>query len=811
MRHLFDAPLDRLTAADPGMVRMRQALRTAVSVVLAISVLALLRLPITVIMLGTIVAMMSAMSIKDQTAGAKAITFLLLPVSAAFSITVAAVLEPWPLIGDAAFLVIIFAAVYLRRFVSRGFPVGMVGFMAFFFAVFIHATMTLLPLLMLAVAIALICSALAHFVFVPRRPRLALRRLVTAFRARLGQLVDASAQLVETPERRRQDVLRRRVSRLHESALMIETELADLVDPELFDRWQQDVVEIELAGERVAIAARRVATGEEVDAAVRAGLVDELRELRVLAGRDPRPAMAYSDEQSMSRLRECGRQLDALDNPPHVATLRRTVQELATDLTDARRELESDLPEAIAVENNEPGRHRKPAAPPPPAPTTATSGLRLSTRQAIQATIGAGIAIIGGELLSTQRWYWAVITAFLVFANTTTRGDLLIRGARRTAGTLLGILAGMVAATLVSGHAELIIALIVGCICLGAYVAQLSYGMMTFFMTLMLGLLYSLLGTFTPQLLVLRLEETAIGVLAGAVAAILVLPTRTRTLIRKDIAAVLESLRAFVLSATALLRDAELADLIDESRELDKKLTELNKAAEPMTHVISPYRTQRGELRHLLAVLAICGYHVRDLAANAEPGLLPTDDRLPRTTSRIVDNLHRLIGAVGGDDSDQAPGVRVGDSLSTHVRPRHLADDAAEPADALARRIVASVDHLDELVIALARPLGVEDDTDTEPVDEVHQDTARLLGQVRDGTGAPLAEAALTLVDPRGRQVGYALPADDGRYRMEVPGTGTYLLIASSPGRHPAADLVTVPAGPLTKDVVLDEQRDPWR
>ena len=47
MRHLFDAPLDRLTAADPGMVRMRQALRTAVSVVLAISVLALLRLPIT--------------------------------------------------------------------------------------------------------------------------------------------------------------------------------------------------------------------------------------------------------------------------------------------------------------------------------------------------------------------------------------------------------------------------------------------------------------------------------------------------------------------------------------------------------------------------------------------------------------------------------------------------------------------------------------------------------------------------------------------------------------------------------------------
>jgi uncharacterized membrane protein YccC len=488
--------------------------------------------------------------------------------------------------------------------------------------------------------------------------------------------------------------------------------------------------------------------------------------------------------------------------------MRRAVQELATNITEARQELESDLPEAP-----EPGRHRKPDTPPSssgPA-ATASMGLSLTTRQAIQATIGAAVAIVGGELLSTQRWYWAVITAFLVFANTTSRGDLLIRGARRTVGTLLGILAGMVAATLVSGHGALIVALIVACICGGVYVAQLSYALMTFFMTLMLGLLYSLLGTFTPALLVLRLEETAIGVLAGAVAAILVLPTRTRTLIRDNIAAVLESLRSLLLDATALLRDADIADLIEASRELDRKLADLDKAAEPMTHVISPYRSQRGELRHLLTLLGLCGYYVRNLAANAEPGLLATDDRLPRTSGRIVDNLHRLIGAVGGDDSDQASQVRVGDSLSTHVRPRHLADVTVDPDDARARRLIAWFDHLDELVIALARPLGVPDDTDTEPLDEVDEHTARLLGQVRDGSGAPLADAALTLVDPRGRQVGYALPADDGRYRMEVPRTGTFLLIASSSGRHPSADLVTVSAGPVTKDVVLTEERDSWR
>ena len=108
MRQRFDTLLDRLTAADPGMVRLRQSMRTAVSIVLAISILALLRLPITVIMLGTIVAMMSAMTVKDQTIRAKAVTFLLLPLSAAFAITAGALLEPWPLIGDCAFLVVIF-------------------------------------------------------------------------------------------------------------------------------------------------------------------------------------------------------------------------------------------------------------------------------------------------------------------------------------------------------------------------------------------------------------------------------------------------------------------------------------------------------------------------------------------------------------------------------------------------------------------------------------------------------------------------------------------------------------------------------
>jgi uncharacterized membrane protein YccC len=815
MRQVFDAVLDRFAAADPGTLRLRQAIRTAVSVVLAIAALALLGLPITTIMLGTIVAMMSAMSVNDKTARAKAVTFLLLPVSAGISIAAGALLEPWPLIGDGVFLVIIFVAVYLRRYAPRGFAVGMVAFMVFFFSLFIKATVAQLPTLLFAVVVALCCSALAHFVLVPRKPRLALRRIVVAFRARLGQLVDAAAHLVEDPDDRRQKQLRRRVARLHECALMIETELVELVDPLEFDQWQQNVVDIELTGERLAIATRRLVAGAPLGVEVRSGLSAELRELRVLAGRDPRPALAYEDDMSISRLSEIGRQLDALDNPPHVARLRRAIRELAVSVTTARTELETETA-AVGFDGDQAGRHRRAddvapvaSAAVPEAPT----GLRLTTRQAIQAVIGAGLAIFAGEFVSTSRWYWAVITAFLVFANTTSRGDILIRGFRRTVGTLMGILAGMVAATLVSGQNALILILIIGCISLGVYVVQVSYGLMTFFMTMMLALLYSLIGTFTPEVLVLRLEETVLGALAGGIAAVLVLPTKTREIIKEDVVAVLEALRVFVGGATGLLRDADSVDLIDQSREIDKKLADLRKAAEPMTHVISPYRNQRSELRHVLAILGSCAYYARDVAANAEPALLSQDDRLPRTSGRVVDNLNRLIAAVGGSEGSSGSSGRVvaGDGLSTHVRPRHLAEGVPEVEDAVSRRIMGGFDHLDELVVALARPLGLSDDTDTEPSDEVDAVTSRLLGQVRDGSGAPLTDAALTLVDNKGRQVGRSVPADDGRFRIEVPEVGTYLLIASSPGRHPSADLVTVAAGPVVRDVVLKEERDAWR
>src|SRR5438309_490078 len=90
-------------------------------------------------------------------------------------------------------------------------------------------------------------------------------------------------------------------------------------------------------------------------------------------------------------------------------------------------------------------------------------GLALSTRQAIQVGIATSLAIVVGELVSPARWYWAVLTAFLIFAGTSSRGDVLSRGSQRIVGTIGGVLAGMGLAVLVSGHELVSLLVMLGC------------------------------------------------------------------------------------------------------------------------------------------------------------------------------------------------------------------------------------------------------------------------------------------------------------------------------------------------------------
>ncbi|MGZ0199902.1 MSCRAMM family protein, partial [Streptomyces sp. RM1] len=76
-------------------------------------------------------------------------------------------------------------------------------------------------------------------------------------------------------------------------------------------------------------------------------------------------------------------------------------------------------------------------------------------------------------------------------------------------------------------------------------------------------------------------------------------------------------------------------------------------------------------------------------------------------------------------------------------------------------------------------------------------------GRVLDGSGAPVPQAAVTLIDVRGRQLDRTVSAQDGSYAVTVTGSGTYVLIGAAGARQPQAVTVLVGAEPVVCDLVL--------
>ncbi|MEV0218252.1 MFS transporter [Streptomyces sp. NPDC050704] len=76
-------------------------------------------------------------------------------------------------------------------------------------------------------------------------------------------------------------------------------------------------------------------------------------------------------------------------------------------------------------------------------------------------------------------------------------------------------------------------------------------------------------------------------------------------------------------------------------------------------------------------------------------------------------------------------------------------------------------------------------------------------GRVRGAESTPVDGAAVTLVTLEGRQLGRAVAQVDGTYAVDVPGAGSYVLIASADGFQPQASTVVVGDTPVSYDILL--------
>ncbi len=729
---VYERARNWVIGSDPGLLRLRMATRTTAALGCSLLILFLVTRatgqPLTVALLGVVITMVASRSVNEPDPRQQRITMALLPVPAALAITAAALLSAHPVASDAAFVVVVFAAVYIRRFGPRGRALGMVAFMAYFFTLYLRARISELPWMIGAVAVGTVCTYVMSTYVLPDRPESVLRATLRALRARMSILIDAAAEAVRTGrfDERRRRRMRARTVRLNETVLLVQSQIedeakatsvrgitGDQLTPWLFDA--------ELAIEWVATAGRRAAeVASENPSAIppptRAALVSALTQLS-RAIRMPEPA----------GLRQAANQAQhLLDTQPGAtgpgdtgaAAVRRLALAIANAAT-ATSEVRAIVEGAAAAGTTElAAAGPTPAGEAPDVGETAGAeqprGLLPTTRQAIQVAVAASLAIVAGELVSPARWYWAVIAAFVIFAGTNSWGETLTKGWQRLLGTVLGVPSGILVATLLSGDKTASLVAIFVCLFCAFYFMTVTYSLMTFWITTMLALMYGLLGEFSFGVLMLRIEETAIGAVIGATVAILVLPTNTRTTIRNDTRAFLTALSELIEVCTATMFGAADAQRpTEQARELDRKLQQFRVSAKPLLAGVAGIAGRRN-VRRGLRLFAACDHFGRSLAHSAEryqipPGSKDFADAFVAAADQTRRNIDALVAAIEGAHAPTI--VSVSDELdcAESLARRHDGQGGAGPDTRRFLTAVHALRQIEQAVITTAANLGARE------------------------------------------------------------------------------------------------------
>jgi uncharacterized membrane protein YccC len=655
-----------LVYSDPGRLRLRSAAATTLSLVLAmVALLALTRVanqPITVAMLGTIVAMQSSAAVKDRQQHSRVVTTLLLFFPAVGAVTLAALLSPVGKIADVGFIAVLFGAVWVRRFGPRGNALGMVAFISYFFALFLRATPDQIPVLAAAIAVGLGATLVVRTLIFPDRPRAEVRHLVRALRRASTAVLDVAAN----PGENDLATLRRRLDRLGETALMIDDWLDRHDAARSLSITSEDlalrIFDAQIAMEQLA----SLLWALDQAGPSPGGLADAITSLRTCLQHNP-------SEDQLRAARKCAAaaadraDLSVSEGIATVIAYRAVQAHLAIHHITTNALEAADAPD--------------PSDPEPEAPAEEEqSGLHPSTKAAIQVAVATSAATILGDLISPDRWYWAVLTAFLVFTGVSTRGEILTRAGHRIVGTIAGVVAGVLLAALVGHNPPVQIVLLVICVFCAFYLVTVAYAWLTFFVTVLLAMLYGLLGEFSVQVLELRIAETAAGGLVGIASAYFILSTGTRATFVEKVNDYLDRMVDLIEAGIdSVLAPGGETDLVAATRLLDNALQDVITAGKPLQ--IGPAVRSRHGAQRLLRGLQAANRSAHALAragvnaARADPDTAPPDvtaDALREAADRVCGTVNTVKQTVAGDNVDppeKATETVILDVMSTSTIP----------------------------------------------------------------------------------------------------------------------------------------------
>ncbi|PZM13137.1 FUSC family protein [Rhizobium tubonense] len=605
---------DWLAANDPAFSRLRQALRVTLTIAFSFSILfvihiVLVPLPTVAYALGILLSIQGGLTVRDKLPSEQLVTRLIGCLAGVVAVSLAATLESDRYLTDFAFLAIIFAASWGRALGVRWNAVGMFAFMSYFMGAYFHPTFTEMPLVALGCLVSVLVAHAVRIFLLPDNWRRDLSRALESVAGRVNQMLLELAVNVRNGNLSEAGfrALTQSEERLKEAVLMAESFIPKPTDDALAgDTPASEIAmrlfDVHLAAESVIVLSQQ---SSPTFALVHAVIEHDA-------------ALMASETAGFETMDDAGRS----------ETIRALIW-----LRDARDAL---------LETIEVGR-RTSFSGVESGETTGAGPIKWpkmsfddpAMRSAVQITVATGLAMAIGLMLSRERWFWAVLTSFLVFSNTSSRGDTALKALQRSVGTVLGIAIGMLLAVLVVGHTVLAIAISVVSIFLAFYFLQVSYGAMTFFITIVLCLIYGMTGALTFDVLKLRVGETIIGALAGTLVAFFVFPSRTRGALDLALLKWFDALRALM---NAAFGNGPGLEVIQLSQVLDAAYRDVTTAAKPLGSTW--YLVRRpGHIRQTLAIFMGCTYWARVFAKNIA---FSRDDPNGQIRDNVQDTLRKL-------------------------------------------------------------------------------------------------------------------------------------------------------------------------
>lgn len=714
-----------VTGVDPGLGRLRLAGVATAAMVLAVVLMSVVRgitgQPVTVVVFAAVLAMVSNLSVNEPDNHRRRVTIALMLPPAAAATVLGTLLVEHRLVADTVFVLVMMVAVWVRRYGPRGMALGMAMFNPYFFTQFLQARPAQLPALLAAVGIGIGSTLLLRGWVFAEKPEKVLDDLLRAVRAHVHALALAVIDVLEAPADDEKDIdaalrdLHRRRTRLNDTMLLVVDRIEQLrderEDPEE-EAGEDDprralslaVADLELAAERLAVSTRRLADDPErpgaLEPEVREALLEGVRGIASATATGVPEAMrgAVLDEARRSVAELVAEHSGARPREQRVAFA-------IVRLADALEGRESPVPPPITLAEptedekaDEEADEEEPGRP--------VDRIALSTRQAVQVGVATSLAIVVGELISPARWYWAVIAAFVVFAGTASRGDVLARGWQRLLGTVGGVVAGMLLALLVGGRPIPTLVLLAACVFLALYLFRVSVALLAFWITAVLALLYGLIGQFSVETLVLRVAETAVGGALGALAALVVLPKHTRAAFHEALDDTVLALDEALGATVDRLTGRPPAGLpVELARAADEKLGTLRQRAKPLDNPV-PRRHGRGSYQRALRVLTAVDHYTRALARLSDrivvPGWAPTlDPAVERIRANIV-GLGELLRPGGPAVADGI--VSAEDLVDAAEAWAARCDDPGLRRDMLSA--VRPLRRIDQVVVGFARDLA---------------------------------------------------------------------------------------------------------